>query len=236
MMVPSFTGAKYHRRQAPVVGVAVMTFSKLSCSVWLAGLCLVACGDAAPAKAPEAPLPEPVAVAATPVAPAEPVVDAGPPPMQGAFASAARAASSGKVDKIGEKDGLFKPDGVKDLVFDVEFEGQAAAFFINSVDDSGNPNGEFDADSLTGNQEFPKGLTRAMNTGGTSAGVAVYENDKLLNTPEGGLPPLGEGKHTLKLAISSKNASKGAVRINAMLLDRTVVMGPVVGAAAAKKK
>lgn len=214
-----------------------MTISKLASTLLLASLSglLVACGDSAPAKTPEAPTPDVAPpTTAAPVASAAPVVDAGPPPMKGSFGAFTRAATSGKVDKVGEKDGAYKADGVKDLVFDVEFEGAAAAFFIASVDDSGAPTGDFDADTLTGSQQFPAELSRALNAGGYSAGVVVFEGDKMLNDKDGGLvPALAEGKHKLTLHVSAKAAPKGPVKVYAMLTDKTVVAGPVVAGVAA---
>ena len=109
-----------------------MTLSKSASLLSLSLFALVACGDPPPAASPEAPsAPAPSAAPVeTPAPVASAPVDAGPPALKGSFITFVRAANSGKVDKVGEKDGAFKPDGVKDLVFEAEFEGPAAAFFI----------------------------------------------------------------------------------------------------------
>lgn len=229
------TQAKPGERDPPfatgrsVVEVRAMNLSKLVFALPL--FALVACGEPPPAASPQTP--EPVAPTPTPVASVAPPASAEPAkpaPLTGSFASFVRAANSGKVDKIGEKDGVFKADGVKDLVFEAEFEGPAAAFFIASVDDSGQPNGDFDADTLTGDEGFPPELSRALNAGGYTAGVGIYEGDKLLNEADGGIAPLAAGAHKLTFHISAKTAPKGPVRIYAMLTDKTVITGPVVAA------
>ena len=206
-----------------------MSLSKLGSIASLSWL-LSACGSPVPADNPPTtppvaePQPSVVAQATAPVA------DAGPPALKGSFGVVARATTSGKVDKVGEKDGAFKPDGVKDLVFEVEWEGPAAAFFLASVDADGNPTGDFDADTMTGSQEFPPELARAIDQGSATGGIAVYEGDKLLNDKSGSLVPLTDTKHVLTLLLSSKNASKGAYKVYAMLTDRTVVPGPTIAA------
>ena len=212
-----------------------MSLSKSASLVSLSLLALVGCGDPPPAVSPEAPpAPAASAPAETPAPVASAAVDAGPPALKGSFGSFGRAANSGKVDKVGEKDGVFKADGVKDLVFEGEFEGPAAAFFIASVDSTGAPNGDFDADTLTGTQSFPTELSRALNAGGYTAGIGIYEGDKLLNGPDGAIAPLADGKHKLTFYVSAKTAPKDAVRVYAMLTDKTVVTGPVAEAPAGK--
>lgn len=212
-----------------------MTISKFASllSLSLLACTAVGCGDPPPAVSPEAPTPEVAPVDTAPAPTASASVDAGPPALKGSFTSFVRAASSGKVDKVSEKDGVFKADGVKDIVFDAEFEGPAAAFFVASVDSTGAPNGEFDADTMTGDQAFPPELSRALNAGRHTAGLGVYEGDKLLNGPDGGIAALADGNHKLTFYISSKTIPAGALRVYAMLTDRTVVTGPVVEPAAA---
>lgn len=153
--------------------------------------------------------PTPSASASAPAASAS----APPPPApKGKFNSFAVNAQSGKVDKVGNKDGAFKGDGVKDLVFDVELEGPANAILLVSTDGSGQPNGEFNADTFVGDQQLPSELAANLNQGKFTAGLAVYEGDKLLNAKDGGLPMLSDGKHKLTLYISSKDAPKGSYK------------------------
>ena len=150
-----------------------------------------------------------------------------PPAMKGTFASFARAATSGKVDKVGQKDGAFKPDGVKDQVFDVEYEGAVSALFVMTCDKEGTLTSEFDADTLVGDQTIPKDIAGVLNAGKNTAGLAVYEGDKLMNRPDGGVT-LSEGKHKLALTISAKEFPTGPVRVFALLPDGTLVKGPIL--------
>jgi hypothetical protein len=200
------------------------------------GCCLVgACGgETEPAKSPDTPVAAatPTETAAATPAPnaGQPQVDSGAPPLQGEFVSIVRAAASSKEDKIGEKDGDFKPDGVKDLIFDVEFKGPVAAFIVASVDAEGTPTGEWDADSLAGKEIFPGEILKTRDARDVNAGIVVYQDGKMLNKPTGGIEPFADGSHKLTLRISSKKAKKGPVRAFAMLADRSIVTGPIVPA------
>jgi hypothetical protein len=152
-----------------------------------------------------------------------------PPAMKGTIASLTRSPPSGKVDKIGEKDGNFKPDGVKDAVFDVEYSGEATAFFLMTTDATGALTSEFDADTIVGDQKIPAELQPIFNAGKNTAGLAVYEGDKLLNGKDGGLAaPLAAGTHKLSLHVSSKNLPKSAFTVYALLPDGNLVKGPVL--------
>lgn len=212
-----------------------MPVSKVAFVLALCGLCC-ACGDAAPAKSPDTPATAATNPSATPTpaAPAsnagQPQVETGAPPLQGTFVSATRAATSGKEDKVGEKDGNFKPDGVKDLVFEIEFKGPVAAFIVASVDAEGTPTGEFDADSLAGKEIFPGEILHTRDARDVNAGIVIYEDGKILNKPDGGITPFKDEAHKLTFRISSKKANKGPVRVFAMLADRSIVTGPVIPA------
>lgn len=197
---------------------------------------LLGCGGDTPAAKPPEPMPsataapsaEPsasVALAASSAAAVPPA----PPAMKGTVHAFAHAASSGTVDKIGEKDGNLKPDGVKDVVFDLDYEGAATAMFVMTTDDEGTLTSEFDADSLVGDQVIPKEVAGIRNTGKTTAGLAIYDGDKLLNGKDGGLEaPLPEGRHKLTLRISSKSYPKSPVRVFVLLPDGTLVKGPMI--------
>lgn len=202
-------------------------------SAWIVCVACAACGggEATPAKTPESTNAGPVATPEPAASNAgQPQVDSGAPPLQGTFVSAVRAANSSKEDKIGEKDGNFKPDGVKDLVFDVEFKGPAAAFIVASVDAEGTPTGEWDADSLAGKEIFPGEILHARDERDVNGGIVLYEDGKILNKPDGGITPFGDESHKLQMRISVKKANKGPVRIFAMLTDRSIVTGPVIAA------
>jgi len=147
------------------------------------------------------------AASVAPPAPAQP---------KGKVTSFAVAATSGKVDKVGNKDGAFTPDGVKDLVFDAEVEGPAVAIAIVSA------NGSFIADTYSGDEGAPPEVQATVKPGKMTAGVAVYEGGKLLNATNGGLNALSDGKHKLVLHISSKDAPKGAFKAFAIFDNKTV--------------
>lgn len=201
------------------------------------GFLTFACGGDKPQVKP----PEPMTTASTePAASAPastgsaaasasaPVEPAKPPPMKGTVVSFTRSAQSGKVDKIGEKDGNLKPDGIKDTVFDLEYSGEATAFFIMTTDATGQLTSEFDADSMVGEQKLPAELAPIYNNGKNTAGVAVYEGDKLLNAKDGTVTALPAGTHKLTLHISSKAIPKSAFTVYVLLPDGNVVKGPVL--------
>ena len=190
-------------------------------------------GDTPPAKTPEttsasaAPSDAPAASSAAPAASsAAPTT----PKLKGTVVSFARSSQSGTVDKVGEKDGSLKPDGVKDVVFDLEYEGApATAVFVMTTDAEGTLTSEFDADTLVGEQTIPAEIAGILNQGKTTYALGVFEGDKLLNGKDGALAaPLAEGRHKLALHISSKNFPKSAVKPFVLLTDGTLVKGPMV--------
>jgi hypothetical protein len=171
----------------------------------------------APSATPEAssapPPPPPPAPASTPKEP------------RAKFLSFALAPTSGKVDKIGAKDGAFSPDGVRDLVFHAELEGGPVIAFIIVANDT------FTADTFVGTQLPPSASDAEIKPGLGTVGIGVYENDKLANAPDGSLTPLPEGKHELTLYVSSAQAPRKATfKAFAVLDDRSMVASPVISA------
>jgi hypothetical protein len=206
-------------------------------------------GEVPPVETP--PLPSASAAPAIPSASEAPVASAAPsavpttaptvslpPPPKGTVVSFALSAQSGKVDKIGGKDGNFKPDGVKDTVFDLEYEGMAKAIFVMTTDAEGQLTSEFDADTRVGDEAIPKDLAGIMNLGKNTAGLGVFENGKLVNAKDGGLGKdgLADGKHKLTLHVSVKDFPKSAVRVFVLNQEDRVVKGPVLPAAAPAPK
>lgn len=205
---------------------------------YLAFVMLVACSgekklpDIAPRSMPRGRVvPPPAESASTSTAPGAPSPPRPPPPApkRGAFTSFAFAASSGKADMIGNADGALAPDGVKDLVFDAELEGGVplVALMVVSTDADGKPNGKFNADSLVGTQLPPSENGAEIKPGMLTGGVAIYENDKLMNAKDGSLAPLPAGPHKLVVHISSKDAPKGPYKAYAVFDDRTLVASPI---------
>lgn len=193
-----------------------------------------ACGGDPP---PEPKVPQPVATVtatatAEPVATAAPVATSEPPAIRTAqsteeakILSFARGADTGKVDKVGMADGSLKPDGQKDASFAIKLTGPVDAFFIAPVDKTGEPTGDFQADTLVGKETMPNELAKHMH-GGKTLGIAVYEGDKLLNGADGSLRgKIGAGEHTLTLYIVNAPSIKPgkAVRVYAQMPDGTLV-------------
>jgi hypothetical protein len=220
--------------------------SKIAFVLVLSCAALTACGgDEKRPPTPPAPsaTPEPTTSAsaampatsasAAPTASAKPAEP--PPAPKATFTSAAKSANSGKVDKVGPGDGAFKGDGVKDVVLDVEYDGAATAFLVVTTDGSGMPNGEFTADTFVGSQTLPSEVGANLNTGKHTAGLAVYEGDKLLNGKDGALTALAEGKHKLAFHVSSKDApTSGSYKVMALLPDKSLVSSSVVSLGDAK--
>lgn len=176
-----------------------------------------AASSAAPAASASA------APAASSAAPATPAA-------KGTFHKFEHAANSMKVDKIGTKDGAFKADGIKDAVFDVDYEGPATALLVASSDSSGTPTGEVNADTLVANQQLPPDVAANLNLGKDTAGIAVYEGDELLNAKDGSLN-LPDGRHKITVYVSIKKLPKNASYVAiALLPDNTIVKSNVATA------
>lgn len=151
-----------------------------------------------------------------------------PAPPKGKILSFTRAKTSGTVDKVGDKDGNFKPDGVKDTVFELEYEGAATAIFVMTTDKDGALTSELDADTMIGEQAIPKDIAGILNAGKNTYGLAVYENDKLANAKDGSLTSLAEGKHKLVLHVSAKEMPKSAFVAIVLLPDASLVKSAIL--------
>lgn len=181
----------------------------------------------APTAAVTPPTPSALPAPAPAPAPPSPVPAPAPRPPRGKLLSFSFAPSSGKVDKVGTKDGALGPDGVKDLVFDVELEGAAIALMVVSTDASGKPNGKLAADTFVGTQLPPSEDSAEIKPGLMTAGIGVFENDRPLNAKDGSLEPLGEGRHRLTLHVSIANAPRGPFKAFAVFDDRSLVASGV---------
>ena len=138
------------------------------------------------------------------------------------------APDSGKVDRVGSQDGEFTPDGTNDLAFVSKATGPIAAIFIATVDASGTPTGEYQADTLVGNTESPKEL--GAKPGMVTRGLAVFEGDKLQNATDGSLSAIGAGPHTLTLYCAPSEALKPGTKLRVYIRrpDDTLVGGAMV--------
>jgi hypothetical protein len=136
-----------------------------------------------------------------------------------------KSPDSGQVDRVGPDDGALRPDGVKDLAFVTQVEGPVAAIFLASVDDKGAATGQYIADTLVGDQQGPKELTG--RPGGTTSGIGVFENDKMLNGPDGQLAGLGSGSHRLTLYVAATATLKAGTKLRVYLQrpDKSLVPG-----------
>jgi len=150
------------------------------------------------------------------------------PAAQGATISLAKSADSGQVDRIGPSDGALSPDGTNDLGFAISVEGPIAALFLVAVDESGKPNGSYQADTLVGQTESPTELGAKPGSG--TAGLGVFNGDQALNTKEGALDGVGDGPHQLTLYIAPSAAviSGTKLRVYAQRPDLTLIAGSTV--------
>ena len=132
-----------------------------------------------------------------------------------------------KVDKIGPKDGELLPDGIADLVYELDVEGPAEAILLISTDERGEANGELSADTLVGKEPVPEPIAGLGALGKHTAGLGVFEHGKLLNESDGHFPPLSPGPHALVLHVSTKDVPKsGAMRVFVRFTDGSLTKGP----------
>ena len=140
-----------------------------------------------------------------------------------------RSPDSGKVDRVGAADGALAPDGNSDLAFRCVVDGPVTALFLATVDETGNPTGAFQADTLVGAAESPREL--GARSGGGTLGLGVTENDQLLNAPDGSLAPLGAGPHQLVLYVAASDDTVPIgtrLRLFVMRPNTTVLAGGMV--------
>lgn len=116
------------------------------------------------------------------------------------------------VDKIGMRDGTFRPDGNRDLAFDAAIEGPFDAIFIVSCDAKGAPVYGFRADTLVGNEEVPSELGSVIDTGKMTLPVGVVEGGKFLNVESGVVMAAG-GNHRLKLYVPNSAALQPGMHV-----------------------
>ncbi len=129
---------------------------------------------------------------------------------------------------MGPTDGALTPDGRNDLGFAIQTEGPIAALFLVAVDETGKPNGTYQADTLIGQAESPREL--GTSTGGSTAGLGVFDGDKPLNTDQGALEGMADGPHRLLLYVSPSSALTSGTKVRVYLQrpDNTLVAGATV--------
>ena len=132
--------------------------------------------------------------------PSTPTPALGPAAASAINATLEKSPDWGQVDRVGPDDGALWPDGVKDFSFVTQVEGPITAVFLLSVDDQGAPTGQFQADTLVGDQRGPAAL--GGRQGGGTSGIGVVEAGKVLNMKDGSLPPLAAGPHRLTLYVA----------------------------------
>jgi hypothetical protein len=186
-------------------------------------LALCACGGASKARAPEQGHEPGLAATAAPGATSAPAVAK----MSGEIRHLERSKDHLRVDKVGSKDGDLAPDGVSDLVYDLDVEGPVEAILLISTDERGEPNGELAADTLVGKETVPEQVAGLGALGKHTAGLGVFERGKLLNESDGHLPPLSPGSHALVVHLSTKDIPKsGAIRVFVRFTDGSLTKGP----------
>jgi len=145
-----------------------------------------------------------------------------------AGASLEKSPDSGQVDRVGPDDGALKADGVKDLSFVCQVQGPLSAIFLVSVDDKGAPSGQFQADTLSGQNEGPRELTAYK--GKATPGIGVVVGDKLVNAADGSLPELAAGPHRLVLYVAPSPAIQPGSRLRVYVQrpDKSLVGGATI--------
>lgn len=134
-----------------------------------------------------------------------------------------------KADRVGGSDGALKPDNSPDLVFEADVEGPISALFLISTTPQGEPNGEYQADSITGLDTLPKDFPLSVRAGMLTAGMGVWEGQKMISKADGSIELIGDGPHHITVYVASTGVlSTGShVRMYAMRPDKTVTPGPV---------
>lgn len=157
-----------------------------------------------------------------------PAANVAEPAAQGTTISLEKSADSGQVDRVGPNDGALSADGTNDLGFAVSVDGPIAALFLVAVDESGKPNGTYQADTLVGLSASPTELGAKPGSG--TAGLGVFDGAKPLNTKEGALDAMGDGPHqlTLYVAPSAAVTSGTKLRVYAQRPDKSLVAGATV--------
>jgi len=133
------------------------------------------------------------------------------------------------VDRISIRDGVFQPDGSRDLVFRATVEGPADALYLCTVDAKGSPQYGFLADTIAGREELPAELGSVVDTGRLTVWIGVVENGRFINREGGTLGTLSAGAHQLKLYVPNVGSLRGGshLRLYARSPSGTLVKGPV---------
>jgi hypothetical protein len=154
-------------------------------------------------------------------APTPPAGDAAPVTLD-------KSPDSGNVDRVGAADGSLAPDGTNDLSFVAEVDGPLTAIFLVTVDETGAPTSQYQADTLVGQSESPKELGAKPGSG--TSGLGVVEGDKVLNAAGGSLGELGAGKHRLTLYVApSPRLQPGArLRVYVQRPDRSLIASATI--------
>jgi hypothetical protein len=146
-----------------------------------------------------------------------------------AVVAATVAPDSGMVDRVGRGDNALAPDGLPDQSVTMTVQGPIYQLVIISTDVSGAPAGGDENDTIVGSQPIPAAIGSPFTIGSQTWVLGVYENGRLLNNPDGSIPLLSSGMHTLT-AYFSPGAGFGTrhERIVAVGVDGILALGPVV--------
>lgn len=123
-----------------------------------------------------------------------------------AISNFAKRADSLKVDKIAGNDGNLKPDGRNDAAFDVTLRGPIVALYLFSTNDKGEPDGSWQYDTIVGKQAYPAALKSLVAAGGMTAGMGVFEGDKVLNRDDGAFELSDTAEHKVSVYFSDIGA------------------------------
>jgi hypothetical protein len=128
------------------------------------------------------------------------------------------------------RDGGINPDGNRDLVFRATVQGPADALYLINVNEKGEPQYGFRADTINGHEELPSELGNVIDVGRLTVWIAVVENGRFINGEGGSLGKLPEGPHQLKLYVPNPgNLQPGTrLRLYARAPNGGLAPGPVV--------
>lgn len=132
------------------------------------------------------------------------------------------------VDRVSMRDGLLRPDGVRDLAFSAQIDGPFEALFVVSTNRKGEPVYGLLADTLSAREPLPSELGTVADTGRMTVGIGVVENGRFING-ESGSAHGTSGVHTLKLYVPNPATLQPSsfVRLYLRSEEGVLVAGPI---------
>lgn len=125
-------------------------------------------------------------------------------------AKAGPATNSTKADKVSNINGKIAGDGKPDGAVSLTVDGPIIGLVVMTCSAEGTAQGGQQWDTYTVGQALPGAMKTPFANGDITWQLGVFENDKLLNAPDGTLAPVASGQHTLTLWLGDSGYfSKG---------------------------